>query len=231
MTPNDNGVEVSRYFKAANRVVSALRGVDKDIANQYVMMFISKDGYGKKTSSKEFVKIKTTKNYMQLQDNDELVCVEQLRNDDDRDLIIYTEEGVGVRIPLSDIPDLGIAARGKKIINITDDDKVCGYDIMSKGFKYLFYITSSGKAKITETKLFPRMSVKDKPIQVITLNKNDRLVNIIPVNKTDKVNIYKKNGEMECVSISTMTPTIRLAKPDKLITLNKGDIVVKASKV
>ena len=231
MTPSDIGVEVNRYFKAANRVVAGLNFVYKEVADQYCMLFITKAGFGKKTSAKEFVKVKTTKNYMQLQDKDELVCVEQLRNDDDRDLIVYTEEGVGIRIPLSEVPDLGVAARGRKIINITDDDKVCGYDLMTKGYKYLFYITASGKAKITETKLFPRMSSKDKPLSLITLNKNDRLVNIIPVNKDDKVNVYKKNGEMECVSINTMTPTIRLAKPEKLVTVGRGDIVIKASRV
>lgn len=110
-----------------------------------------------------------------------------------------------------------------------NDEHICGSDFISLGKKYLFYITQNGRCKVTELKYFPRMNIKDDAISLINLTKGDKLVKILPVNKTDRVRVYKKHGEAEELLISDIPLSLRASSGDKLVKTPKGDIVLGAN--
>ena len=70
------------------------------------------------------------------------------------------------------------------------------------------------------------MSRKDSPVSLLPLTSSDKLVSVASVNKSDKIMVYRKIGEPIELDVSEISPSMRVAKADKLIKVPKGDIVV-----
>ena len=97
---------------------------------------------------------------------------------------------------------------------------------ISANKKLLFYITSSGRVKLTELKYFPVMQRKDKLVPLIQLNTNESLVGISSVSKNDTVMVYRKHSEPVELSLKDLEISTRVAKGEKVIKTVKGDSVV-----
>lgn len=229
MTPDENGILMSRFFKTTGSIVSILQEIIKEVSEDMDVVFISKNGFAKRTSAKEFTTVKDLKTCMNVNTGDELIVTDIVRKDDKKDIIIYTDLGNGIRLSASDIPVSGANTKGKVIMSMKNDEHICGSDFISLGKKYLFYITQNGRCKVTELKYFPRMNIKDDAISLINLTKGDKLVKILPVNKTDRVRVYKKHGEAEELLISDIPLSLRASSGDKLVKTPKGDIIIGAN--
>lgn len=227
-TPEDNGLQVSRYFKVSGQIVGVMEEItDKDIAKEIKILFVTKKGFAKRTSFKEFLSMRDLKTAITLNDKDELVSTSmEMEKDGKSDVIIFTNEGNGVRLVSTDIPESGSQSKGKVMITLKDGEYVIGANRIRKTKKLLFYITSSGRGKVTEEKYFPRMSRKDSPVSLLPLTASDKLVSVASVNKSDKIMVYRKIGEPIELDVSEISPSMRVAKADKLIKVPKGDIVV-----
>lgn len=227
-TPEDNGLQVSRYFKVSGQIIGVMEEMNnKDIAKEIKILFVTKKGFAKRTSFKEFLSMRDLKTAITLNDKDELVSTSmEMEKDGKSDVIIFTNEGNGVRLVSTDIPESGSQSKGKAMITLKDGEYVIGANRIRRTKKLLFYITSSGRGKVTEERYFPRMSRKDSPISLLPLPSSDKLVSVASVNKSDKIMVYRKIGEPVEINVSEISPSMRVAKADKLIKVPKGDIVV-----
>lgn len=228
MTPDENGLEVTRYFKVTGQIIGVMEEVtNKDIAKEIKILFVTKNGFAKRTSFKEFVAMRDLKTAITLNEKDSLISTTmEMQKDSKSDVIIFTNEGNGVRLSSDDIPESGSQSKGKAMITLNDGESVIGVNRIRKSKNLLFYITSSGRGKVTEEKYFPRMSRKDSPVSLLPLSTTDKLVSVVSVNKTDKILVYRKLGEPVEINASDINPSMRVAKADKLIKVPKGDIVV-----
>ena len=227
-TPEDNGLQVSRYFKVSGQIIGVMEEMNnKDIAKEIKILFVTKKGFAKRTSFKEFLSMRDLKTAITLNDKDELVSTSmEMEKDGKSDVIIFTNEGNGVRLVSTDIPESGSQSKGKAMITLKDGEYVIGANRIRKTKKLLFYITSSGRGKVTEERYFPRMSRKDSPVSLLPLSSSDKTVERCVVNKSDKIMVYRKIGEPVEINVSEISPSMRVAKADKLIKVPKGDIVV-----
>ena len=229
MAPEENGLLASRYFNVTGQIVAVMEEFDvKDVAKDVEILFVTKNGFSKRTTFDEFLSIRDLKTAISLNDGDQLVTTQLYTKTTSKpdDIIIFTNKGNGIRLNIDDIQKSGSSSKGKRIITLADDENVAGVDRIQKNKKLLFCMTSSGKGKVSELKYFPAMDKKDSPLSLIPLSVSDRLVSVISVNKSDKVIIYRKQGEPEEISIGELTPSMRIAKPEKLIKVPKGDIVL-----
>ena len=230
MTPSDNGVQASRYFNVTGRIIGVMDELtDKDIAKEVNILFVTKNGYAKRTKFKEFLSMREIKTAITLNDGDELIFASLEMKGQSKvqpEVIIYTDLGNGIRLALDDIPESGSSSKGKRVIQLSDGEYVAGAGKLQKNKKLLFYMTSSGRGKVTEEKYFPRMGRKDTPVSLLPLTTTERLVSVVSVNKTDNVIAYRKLSDPETIAIESIKPSLRVAKPEKLIRVPKGDIIV-----
>ena len=230
MTPEDNGLQVSRYFNVTGRIVGVMDEItNKEIAEDMNILFVTKNGYAKRTKFTEFLSMREIKTAITLNAEDKLMVASlemKGQSKAQQEVIIYTDLGNGIRLALDDIPESGSSSKGKRVIQLSDDEYVAGAGKLQKNKKLLFYMTSSGRGKVTEEKYFPRMGRKDTPVSLLPLTTTERLVSVVSVNKTDNVIAYRKLSDPETIAIESIKPSLRVAKPEKLIRVPKGDIIV-----
>lgn len=224
MKDNDIGVEIIRYFSVKGNVVTMITESDLKNHDDNNIVFVTEKGIGKKTSFKEFIKIKDFKQAILLDDDDRLVSA--IPSLDSDEFIIYTNFGDGIRLKSDDIKLYGKNTKGLQLITLKKNEKVAGIDIIDNSRKYLSYITSSGKMKLTDLKFLPVMKRKDEPLTLLPLENNEYLVGISTVSKKDTLLIYKKKSEPVEVPIKELKLTTRTAKPEKVVKTPKGDSVI-----
>lgn len=229
MKLKDNGVLLERYFKVTGDVVSALIEPDeKELkkSKDMYLVFLTKQGYVKKTSVKEFSNVNGSTTAIKIPNNDELVSVEFASDDTIKDMIIYTNLGNGIRRDINEFSVMKANARGVKQLNVTDEEYCVGFDKINPTKKYMLYITSAGRMKLTETKYLPAMNRKDDTISLINLENRETLIGIKTVNIEDKVVIYKKTSDPETIELKDVPVLTRIAKAEKMVKTPSGDSVL-----
>lgn len=237
MKVSQNGVLLSRHIPIKNNtsiVKAMIQPSGQDVKGKgYTFLFITKSGLSKRTSVEEFItseRQKLSLIAMSVEDGDELVDVLFLDNDKN-DIIIYTNIGDGIRVPVSEVNVYKRATKGTRFLKLRKMEEVAGVSLISSTDEYLVYFTSGGKAKATKLELFPTMSRKDDSLPLISLDGNERLITILSANKQDRVRVYKKISEYTDLMVSDIPVTTRVAKATKVVKNPKGDVVVAVRKL
>lgn len=227
---NDIGIEIGRYFSVSGKVVALMElpslNILKTKDENLCIIFITKNGFAKKVPISEFKKISNYKIGITLNDDDEVAMAMFAFDRSLKDIVIYTNRGNGIRLPITEIKTLKKEAKGIKQIDLEDGEYVVNTSKISANKKLLFYITSSGRVKLTELKYFPIMQRKDKLVPLIQLNANESLVGISSVSKNDTVMVYRKHSEPVELSLKELEISTRAAKGEKVVKTVKGDSVV-----
>lgn len=224
MKYDDIGIKLNRYFKSNGVIVSAIKESDVKEHSDSNIVMVTKNGYGKKTSLSEFKKIKVSTIGISLDDGDKLISA--IPSLDGDDFIIYTNFGDGIRLHASDFKNYKKTAKGLSMITLRKNEEVRGIDMLYGDKKYILYITSMGKVKLTEERFFPSMKRKDEPLSLISLDDNEILLGVKGVSKKDTLICYKrKSGSVE-LPIKDIPVTTRVAKAEKMIKTPKGDDIV-----
>ena len=230
MDIKDIGVLLERYFSVHGNIVSVLieptEAEIKKRGKDLFIVFLTKQGFVKKTLISEFSHINGSSRAIKLPSNDELVATEFAFDDTVKDLVIYTNLGNGVRRDINEFSVMKANARGVRQLSLGEDEYCVGCDKITPDKKYMFYITSSGKAKLTDIKYFPTMKRNIEALSLINLDKNETLVGIKSVTKSDEVVVYRKNSQPETIRIEDMPVSTRVAKAEKYIKTPKGDRVI-----
>ena len=230
MALEDSGILLERFFQVHGNVVAALIEPTKDDlkkrGNELAIVFLTKQGFVKKTMLTEFTHINGSAQAIKLPTNDSLVAVEYVTDNTTKDMVIYTNSGNGIRRDINEFPTMKPAARGVRQLTLGDEEYCVGFNKINPNKRYIFYITSAGRVKITEMKYFPTMKRKDDILSLISLEKKETLVGLTSVSKDEKVVVYKKNSQPEVLDLSVISISTRIAKPDKMVKTGKGDSVL-----
>lgn len=226
----DTGVEISRYFstKGGIKAFLLLQNINilKNSSKNHCILLITKQGYGKRVSLSEFKKISSMKSAITLNEGDEVVSAMFIDGGSTKDVVIVTNTGRGIRLPIDEIKLYGRTAKGISQITMEKGEYVTSSSRVDPNKKILFYVTSAGRVKVTQEKYFPVMSRKSKPIQLITLENNESLVGITSVTKQDHVMVYRKHNEPVLIDVKELPMSTRIAKAEKKVKTPKGDFVV-----
>ena len=225
-TPVDSGgVDISTMVTVAGNVLTSFPKPPETIKDEEVYLVLTtKKGLSKKLSYKNFQKIRGTVTAIKLAEDDELVSVDVLYGK--KDMIIYTREGGGIRISTDDIRECGRAAYGIATIDLAGNDEVVGTTIINKNHKYMVILTSKGKMKKCELKLFKTMKRKSATLQLSRLEKNEVIVNIKSVKAGDKVMCYTQFTESE-FKVKDIPELTRQHPCKKMVTLKNKDVVLE----
>lgn len=230
MELEDSGILLERYFKVKGNVVAVLieptEAEIKKRGKDLFMVFLTKLGFVKRVLLSEFSNVNGSTLAIKLPNNDELVGVEFASDETIKDMVIYTNLGNGIRRDINEFSIMKANARGVKQLDVSENEYCVGFDKISPTRKYLLFVTSAGRIKITEEKYLPTMKRKDEILSLINLEKNETLIGIRSVSKTDQVIIYKKNSQPEVVDLKDLKVSTRIAKAEKLIKTPKGESVL-----
>ncbi|MBT8207670.1 MAG: DNA gyrase subunit A, partial [Acidimicrobiia bacterium] len=120
--------------------------------NRYLVM-VTKLGQAKKTEFKEYDSRNATLVAINLDDDDELVAVRTTNGDDD--MLIFSQNGQGIRFAESDLRPMGRATKGVRGIKLREGDEVVAAATSSDGDEVLL-LSSGGYGKRTAMEQFPR---------------------------------------------------------------------------
>ncbi len=157
MTAGDNEVVIStqqgqairfheKDSRPMGRVSRGVRGIrlragdrviGMDIVEEGSSIFvISEQGYGKRTKMAQFTPHKRggvgIRSAVVNKKTGELIGVKALSSDDTQEVIIISKNGQTIRLGLKNIPELGRATQGVRIMRLNEDDKVVSLALVDK---------------------------------------------------------------------------------------------------
>lgn len=230
MNFDDVGVELNKFFSVKGDVKAVMELPSMEILKvkdeSFGIIFITKNGLAKKVQISEFKKLTDTKLGISLNEGDSVASAIFAFDNTTKDIVISTNMGDGIRLPIEEIRTAGITAKGVSMISLKEGEEVVSASMVNPKKKLLFYITSTGRVKITETKYFPVMKRKGESVSLIALQGNETLLGVSSVDKNDIVMAYRKKGEPEQIEIKSLEIGTRISKGDKLIKTGRGDSIV-----
>ncbi len=157
MTTGDNEVVIStqqgqairfheKDSRPMGRVSRGVRGIRLRAGDQVIGMdmveegssifVISEQGYGKRTKMAQFTPHKRggvgIRSAVVNKKTGELIGVKALSSDDTQEVIIISKNGQTIRLGLKNIPELGRATQGVRIMRLNEDDKVVSLALVDK---------------------------------------------------------------------------------------------------
>lgn len=125
-----------------NEKVATIYSLSDDSNFEYVL-FITKNGVLKKSLLSEYTSTKRKKGIAatKIKDNDELIAVTLLNNED---IILLTKNGMGIRIPSSEVRPMGKLTIGVKSIELAKDDYIVSALIVRDNNDKLAIVNENG---------------------------------------------------------------------------------------
>lgn len=249
------GTKLPLNLKANEKVVKFLCLSDEQIADKSsYLMFVTKNGLGKKTSLEEFKNINSSGIIaIDLKNDDQIVFVGFINtNEKVQDIIIASSKGMTVRYDHEEFKPIGRTTQGNTVMKLAEDDYIASACIINSLKDKIFFITENGLGKTTlitdmvkkkdpNTKKmvdindgFPRLkrSATIKGRIGIAL-KDDKLVEIVPIHEKDDVKDIIITTTSKVLAISTedfLEPLKRTTYGKKLINIkDENDIILSVA--
>ena len=217
--PVDTEVPVSRYArKDISGNIIALLPIDME--RDLCVTLISEKGLLKKIRVLDIKK--SSKKLMSLDDDDRLVRGVALNSKSAKDVLVYTNNGMGQRLDPNNIRITSPNAKGTPGFKLADDDKIIGvYTISPDQNAYLLYVTMKGKVRLNNIKYLPTRNNKhDQMVKLIDIPNRDKLVAVIGCNKYDKATVFYDDGDSEEIDISKLHESTMSEEPKKITKKN-----------
>lgn len=227
--PLDAEVPVNRYArqKITGNIVAVL---PHDIDSNRCCTLISAQGMLKRICIADIGPSK--KPIIALAKGDKIVrgVVTQMKTQ--KDLLIYTRNGLGQRLDPNTIRVTSPNAKGSNGFKLKADDEIVGcYPINPEENQYLLYVTAKGKMRLNLIDYLPmRDSKHDAMVALININDRDRLVAIVGCNKLDKVKVFYDNATNEVIDLQFMEESTMGSEPKKM-TVNQNAVTTNIVKV
>ena len=130
-------------IRAMGRTASGVRGINLDDSlcmgleiakDEENVLIVTENGYGKKTMVSEYRKTKRgSKGVKALNVTDKNGQITAFKKaDNNKDLIIITDSGIIIRMPIEQIAQLGRVTQGTRLINLKEGQKVSTISIIEK---------------------------------------------------------------------------------------------------
>lgn len=229
---NSEGIKLSDHCSIAGNIIAikskpTIEELDRVKVPVYYLM-ITKNGIIKKTSASAYSNIKNELLGMIVKDDDKLVSVKLLAGD--KDVLIYTNTGYGVRFNSSEIKETSRMTIGVKALSLGDDECVIGMDIVGNDDKYLFALTRKGFGKKCALDGFVTMERNSKPLRLINIDTDDEIRLVRTVKGNENFKVYMTSS-VEEINIEDVLELPRLSKGKKLIPVRKGERIIDIKEV
>lgn len=230
-TLNSEGSKLSDYCNITGDVVTVRMFVDEKFLKKnkikepmYILM-VSKNGLIKKMSVDTFSNMRNDVIAMALKDGDSVAdCIHILN---DVDIIVYTEQGMGICFNTSEIPETGRLSSGVQSMQLGENDAVKGICNLVEHKPYVMITTVNGNCKKTTTDTITIVSRRTKSIRLMSVNPNDTVLSVTAVSDNDKCVISTRLGMKYLINADVdICDLPRLSKGKRLPMLSKTDTVV-----
>lgn len=215
--PIDQEVPLNRYIRQPLGKIIGL--LPYDIESTKCVILISKLGLMKKVKIADMRPSKRP--CIEMSREDKIVRGIVVGSMTDKDILIYTKEGMGQRLDPNEIRITSFIAKGGGGFKLSPDDEIIGCYSIDPVNQYLLYVTIKGKMRLNLTQYLPlRDSKHDAMVRLISLPDRDKLLGIIGCNKFDKLNIFYDDSTTELVEISTLEEGTMSSEPKKVTKKN-----------
>lgn len=191
-------------------------------------LMVTKKGIIKKTNAANYANLKNELLGMIIKEDDELQTVKLLAGD--KDILVYTNKGYGIRFSSKEIRDTGRMSIGVKALDLSDGERVIGMDVVNKGDKFLFTLTNKGRGKKCTLDNFKTMDRAAKPLRITSIADDEEVIMIKTVKGNELFKAYLKNS-IEDIQIAEVNELPRLSKGRKLIPVAKGEVIIDIKEV
>jgi DNA gyrase subunit A len=189
--------------------------------NRYLVM-VTRLGQAKKTELKEYDSRNQTLKAIRLAESDELVAVRTTNGEND--LLIFTEQGQGIRFKESDLRPMGRDTQGVRGIRLRPGDRVISAASSADGDEVLL-ITSSGYGKRTAMEQFPRQGRGGLGVKAMKLTRaRGRLIGARAVTRDQQVFLVSSAGVGIRTNAGTISRQGRDATGVKVMDVGSGEL-------
>ena len=203
--------------------------VPSDTAGKFLMI-VTKNGTVKKSEFEEYKNIRQSGlTAIKIVEGDELLAVRI--TDGTKDVLLCSSSGKIIRFAETDCRPLGRVSQGVKGIELNDDEKIIGMEIIDDSVEILS-VTANGYGKRTSVSEYRRQSRGGKGILAMRLTeKNGDIIDIKPVTDKDDLMIISDKGQVIRTKISGISLMGRTTQGVRLIKLKDGEAVVAVEKI
>lgn len=154
----------------------------------------------------------TKKPLIPLNDDEYIVSVLELR-DTSTDILIYTKDGMGKRVQVSDLNKvLSVDASGQFIMK---DFDVSGMFFINSNKPLLVYVTRLGRLRVNQSKFLLATKKFADPKPIIKLTPQDDLISVFCTNKDQSVTLTHADGRVSTVNIDSLGVSTMAMEPTR----------------
>lgn len=225
--------EISKKFGDDRRTSIRERGeiieIDKRdlIADEDVMIAITRDGYLKRSSTRSYVS--SGENALPgIKSGDLLVMADEANNKDT--IIVFTNKGNYCYIPVYTIHEGRWKDEGKHlnyIVTLSPDEKLIKAFVIKEFRDDLYFTMVTGKGRIKRSLISEFTAIRfSRPLICIRLSKGDYLVDVVATSGNSDLVVVTRNGSASYYNENEVSPLSLKAAGVKAISRLKNDAIV-----
>ena len=205
--------------------IQTIINVESERSDDAYIFFTTRAGIVKRTSVKEFAKIRQNGlKALNLKDEDELINV--LLTQEDTDIIIGTKLGYAVRFNQSTVRSMSRSATGVKGVNLREGDAVVGARVITDQDEVLI-ITEKGYGKRTVATEYPTKGRAGKGMKTANItDKNGHLAGLLTVKGDEDLMVITDTGVMIRTNVANISQTGRSTMGVKVMRLDENAKIV-----
>lgn len=208
-----------------NEQLTAVLNVNKEAAEGGYLVFATRRGLVKRTEVSAFNNIRTNGiKAIILREDDELFEVGL--TDGEKDIILGTSNGKGIRFSENDIRPMGRIAAGVRGIKVDSDEMVVGMAIINTDGDEIVIVTEKGYGKRTNVDAF-RVQVRGgKGVKALNMTeKNGKMVALETVRGDEDLMVITDKGMIIRTPLDQILTIGRDTQGVCIIKLNEGHLV------
>jgi DNA gyrase subunit A len=197
----------------------------RDFTAKQFVFFVTRDGKVKRVTLDQFANPRRKGIIaMGIDKGDALVATLLTSGKDD--MLIVTQDGMGIKFKEKDVRDMGRTAAGVRGIRLRKGDRVIGAVVCCEGSS-LLTVFENGYGKRTDFAMFPSRHrgamgvIAAKPVE-----KSGKLAAAKPVSNASEVIVSSRLGIVIRIKCSEIRKCGRATTGVKLMSVDKGDVVV-----
>jgi len=213
----------------AGETVKNIMIAPNDVEGKYLMIATER-GIVKKSELSEYKNIRQSGlTAIKIVEGDNLLSVRI--TDGKKDVLLCSSSGKIIRFAETDARPLGRVSQGVKGIELSDDEKIIGMEIIDDTVEILS-VTANGYGKRTSASEYRKQSRGGKGILAMRLTeKNGDIIDIKPVTDKDDLMIISDKGQVIRTKISGISLMGRTTQGVRLIKLKESELVVAVEKI
>ena len=219
------GTPLSTYINIAGEPVAIFKRQNITETTQFV--FITKKGIVKKTDASNYA-LKNSIVSITVKPDDELIGV--IAVDREKDILVYTHSGFGLRFHTKEIPSTKRLAIGVTTFTLADNDYVVGVKEINSDDKYIFIATEDGYVKKCGLEVLSPKKRRSEPVSLIPLNKKDGVFEVISCKDSDSIDVIMMKKGLYNIKVKDLKSSLKFETGERLIPVNKTDNIVKIFK-